>query len=321
MSREWMEGYRRQLVRQMRENIRRQELLDYLENSKMVLEGDYEFAAGKEDGEENCDAAERAEGVEQAAPEEVPVKESIAAPAEVESENEGSVNEQAAEEETAEETSGSGAGWDSDQDTDEGVDGQEMETVVPYDTDTEVAAEVESHENEVVNEQAAGEEVLSSVDTVPAGSEAAAQAQVVWSEAPLYSVNGKVLREDIQTYFYQKLCAAGIGWFFETALMLAYQESSFDIYAQNPNGLDKGLLQYRLPYWPQFSAEAGRPGADIFDPFAQIDVFVYQMARRIMTGHDVNAVVSMHNMSDYGPYNPVYVDQVMQHRATLTRVR
>lgn len=92
-------------------------------------------------------------------------------------------------------------------------------------------------------------------------------------------------------------------------------------YAQNPNGLDKGLLQYRLPYWPQFAAEAGRPGADIFDPFAQIDVFVYQMARRISAGHDLNMVVSMHNMSDYGPYNPVYVGQVMQHRATLTRVR
>lgn len=138
--------------------------------------------------------------------------------------------------------------------------------------------------------------------------------------APLYTVNGDMLREDIQNYLYEKMSSAGIGWFAPYALIIAYQESTFNIYAENPNGLDKGLFQYRLPYWGEFAAEAGRAGADIFDPYAQIDVLTMQMARRAAAGCDVYTMISRHNMSDYGPYNQEYVNQVIQHLGSLNKM-
>lgn len=136
-----------------------------------------------------------------------------------------------------------------------------------------------------------------------------------------YSIYGQVLREDIQGYLCEKMTAAGIGWFVPYALAIAYQESSFNVYAENANGLDKGLFQYRLPYWGESTAEAGRAGADIFDPYAQIDVLTMQMARRAAAGCDVYTMISRHNMSDYGPYNQVYVNQVIQHLGSLNKVK
>lgn len=300
-------------------------MLDYLEENVYVeCEVLDEQTADEEGG---CsEVGKREEGTEQALAEDAvaPGEESVQASAEVEIEKEsidGGMNEQETGEETNEENTEGGTGWFCDNDESETECEQAVETVISDDSDTEVAAEVESHESEAIIEQTAGQEVLSSTYTESAGIETVTQAQVVHEVTPLYTVSGQMLREDIQTYLYQRLCASGVGWLFETALMIAYQESAFDIYAQNPNGLDKGLFQYRLPYWPEFSAEAGRPGTDIFDPFAQIDVFVFQMARRAMSGCDVYNMVSRHNMSDFGPYNQVYVDQVMQHRVTLQRVR
>ena len=154
------------------------------------------------------------------------------------------------------------------------------------------------------------------VDDITSHTEEAA-AMAVDQDPPLYSVNGAVMPAELQEYLYNRLADCGIGWFMPYAVLIAYQESRFDIYAQNPNGLDKGLFQYRLPYWDEFTAEAGRSGSDIFDPYAQVDVFAFQMARRALQGFDVNSMISKHNMSDYGPFNQVYVDQVLQHMTVL----
>lgn len=129
---------------------------------------------------------------------------------------------------------------------------------------------------------------------------------------PLYSVNGAVMPTDLQVYLYEQLAVRGIGWFFPYAVLIAYQESKFNIYAENPNGLDKGLFQYRNIYWSY---------GDIFNPYDQINVFVAQMTNRANCGCDILTMISRHNTSDWGEYNPVYVSAVMQWEPTLIKIQ
>ena len=129
---------------------------------------------------------------------------------------------------------------------------------------------------------------------------------------PIYSVNGAVLAEDLQAYLYNRLCAAGIGWFYEYALLIAYQESNFDPLAENKNGRDKGLFQYRVEYYP---------GLDWRNPYAEADVFIQQMANRAYAGRTIAEMISAHNQSDWGPYCQEYVSIVMSWEQTLQRIR
>lgn len=219
----------------------------------------------------------------------------------------------------------------SESETLEGIQ-PEIQAGAQSEAQTQVAAKSMDPESEGVSEQEAEEETGSErqtdppaetglngpepVDDITSHTEEAA-AMAVDQDPPLYSVNGAVMPAELQEYLYNRLADCGIGWFMPYAVLIAYQESRFDIYAQNPNGLDKGLFQYRLPYWEEFTAEADRSGSDIFDPYAQVDVFAFQMARRAFQGFDVNSMISKHNMSDYGPFNQVYVDQVLQHMTVL----
>lgn len=130
--------------------------------------------------------------------------------------------------------------------------------------------------------------------------------------SPLYSVGSQMMAEELQTYLWQKLVDNGIEWFMPYAVLIAKQESDFDIYARNPNGLDCGLFQFRSTYWGE---------GDIFNPYNQIDVFVGLMANRARAGKTVSEMISAHNMSDYGAYNQEYVNQVMQHAPALQKVR
>lgn len=127
---------------------------------------------------------------------------------------------------------------------------------------------------------------------------------VTYSQNEVWQKYGVVLDQNIANYLYSKLCENNIGWFMPYAVCIAYQESRFNPNAQNKNGLDKGLFQYRITYWE---------GGDIFNPYHQIDIFVSQMANRAKLGLTVEEMISRHNMSDYGPYNQKYVDQVLQH--------
>lgn len=181
---------------------------------------------------------------------------------------------------------------------------------------------------EVVNEPQTSEEApiqqpsaeAQAVETVPASSSVEAEAErpettpaVHQASAPLYLVEGEQLDPGVAEYLYQRLCEAGIGWFYEYALCLAYQESSFNPLAENVNGKDKGLYQFRVEF---------HPGLAWQNPYAQTDLFVSMMAARAAAGCDVYSMISRHNTSDYCPeINPVYLTQVLSHLPTLQRIR
>lgn len=130
---------------------------------------------------------------------------------------------------------------------------------------------------------------------------------------PLYQIDGDVLDPGVAEYLYRRLCEAGIGYFYEFSVCLAYQESSFNPIAENPNGRDKGLFQFRVEY---------HPGLDWRNPYQQVDLYVQMMANRAAAGCDPYMMVSRHNTSDYCPeFNEVYVGQVLQHLPKLRRVK
>lgn len=132
-------------------------------------------------------------------------------------------------------------------------------------------------------------------------------------EAPLYQIDGDTLDPGVAEYLYRRLCEAGIGWFYEFAVCLAYQESSFNPLAENVNGRDKGLFQFRVEF---------HPGLAWQNPYAQTDLFVAMMAARAAAGCDVYSMISRHNTSDYCPeVNSVYIAQVLSHFPTLQRIR
>ena len=147
---------------------------------------------------------------------------------------------------------------------------------------------------------------------VAAETTAAAEVPAPAEQVPIYAVNGAVMAEDLQAYLYRRFCAAGIGWFYEYALLIAYQESRFNPLAENPNGRDKGLFQYRIEYYP---------GLDWRNPYAEADVFIQQMANRAYAGKTVAEMISAHNQSDWGPYCQEYVSIVMSWEPTLQRIR
>lgn len=128
--------------------------------------------------------------------------------------------------------------------------------------------------------------------------------------APLYQIDGDTLDPGVADYLYRRLCESNIGWFYPYALLIAYQESSFNPLAENVNGRDKGLFQFRIEF---------HPSLDWQNPYAQVDLFVQMMANRANAGRDVYSMISAHNVSDWGSYNQVYVDQVMGH--SIQRIR
>lgn len=129
---------------------------------------------------------------------------------------------------------------------------------------------------------------------------------------PVYQVDSYIPDEALQTYLYQRLNENGIGFFMPYAVCLIAQESTWNPLAENKNGLDKGLLQYRTSFWPTL---------EWWNPYAEIDVFVQQMANRAARGLTVSQMISAHNQSDWGPYCQEYVDAVMQHSERLVRIR
>ena len=187
-----------------------------------------------------------------------------------------------------------------------------------------------SAKNEVLHEQTASEEAerheheesavleepkesyAQPISTVETSAPMESESTNIQEATPLYSVNGAVLDEEIQLYLFQRLTEQNIAYFMPYAMMIIYQESKLDIYAENPNGRDKGLLQYRVEYVPWM---------DWRNPYQQIDYFVAQMANRAAAGCTVSEMISRHNTSDYGPYSPEYVAQVMQWAERTVQIR
>lgn len=135
----------------------------------------------------------------------------------------------------------------------------------------------------------------------------------------LYTVNGHLLDEDLQKFLYLELTANGIEWWMPYAMMQMYLESAFDVY-EHKNGKDFGLLQYRKQFWPEKAARYGLAGADIYNPYAQIHVYVQETRKRLKEyGLDIYETISRHKTSDYGSYDAAYVNAVLNH--TIERVR
>lgn len=192
---------------------------------------------------------------------------------------------------------------------------------------TQMAAEGVVSESEAVNEQEAEEKILEESYSLPEALENVQQAVVPGQAEDVHqettvapdqqsyvcsvSCDGDALDAGVSEYLKRRLTEAGIGWFFPFACAIAYQESSFNPLAENPNGRDKGLFQFRAEFHPEL---------DWRNPYQQVDIFTAQMAARANAGCDVYTMISRHMMSDYGAYNQQYVDHVLQHLPKLQGV-
>ena len=127
---------------------------------------------------------------------------------------------------------------------------------------------------------------------------------------PQYTVDG--LYYPLNDYLYNRLCDYGIEWWMPYALCTIRQESRVERYAVSKDGKDYGYFQYRKQYWSDTCAEYGFPGADIFDPYVQTEIYVQQTASRIAKGLSVEECISRHKQSDWGEFDQKYVDDVMQ---------
>lgn len=133
---------------------------------------------------------------------------------------------------------------------------------------------------------------------------------------PIYSVDGDILDLDLQRFAWEELKSKGIEWWMPYLMLTAYQESSFNIY-DITDGLDYGLLQYRITFWDERAERYGYAGADIFNPYVQIYIYVRQTAARINAGLSVSETISRHKTSDHvTAIDWEYVEQVMGHEIT-----
>ena len=122
----------------------------------------------------------------------------------------------------------------------------------------------------------------------------------------VYQIAGELIDPGIQRKLYKELDAAGIAYWYTGALAQMFQESHGKIYAENPNGLDKGVYQFRITYWDWNDG-------DIFDPDVQIRRYVRETAARLNAGLSVDEVISRHKTSDaVTAIDTEYVRQVRQ---------
>ena len=136
---------------------------------------------------------------------------------------------------------------------------------------------------------------------------------------PVYSVDGETMDLDLQRFLWEELKIEGIEWWMPYAILTAYQESQFNVY-DITNGRDYGIYQFYMVDWPEKCARYGYPGADIFNPYVQIIVYVKQTANRLKNlGCSIEDTISRHMMSDWCEYNEKYVSDVLGH--TIEQIR
>ena len=193
--------------------------------------------------------------------------------------------------------------WYADYSTSAEGDGDEQETG----EETEGQSDGETSEEGETSETACDETAV-----LPGVGEDLPE-ETVSEDHAVYAINDDMLNPDIQAYLYQRLADHGIEWFMPYAIMIAYQESHFDQHDVSDDGKDYGLLQFRAEFWDWNRG-------DIFDPYAQIDVFAENMANRANMGLDVYEMISRHMQSDWGSYNHEYVSDVLSHATNLREV-
>lgn len=108
-----------------------------------------------------------------------------------------------------------------------------------------------------------------------------------------------------------RLKANNIEWWLPYMIAQCFQESMFRVDVEN--GLDKGLLQYRITYWSAICVEHGYPAdTSIFDWRTQIAIYTMDTARRLNSGLSIEETISRHKQSDFGQYDALYVSHVMR---------
>lgn len=137
------------------------------------------------------------------------------------------------------------------------------------------------------------------------------------TEAVTWYVNGEQIDRAITDGLYDALARHGISDWMSGALAQVYQESHAQRYAVSSDGRDHGILQYRAQFWDATSAQYGWGGADIYDIYAQFDIYAQQMANRFGSGMSIPDAVSRHMTSDYGGYNEAYWNQVSRWLSTV----
>ena len=138
----------------------------------------------------------------------------------------------------------------------------------------------------------------------------------------IYTVNGTLLSPDLQNYLYDQLAKYGKQHIFPISLCQLYQESRYNFLAVAPNGLDKGLCQFRETYFPLFAQESGLVQYDIFNPIDSLYVYAYLMSKYIdMNGGDIYGALSMYFTGPGGAYCDQYVHDVMQWQGTMREVQ
>jgi len=125
----------------------------------------------------------------------------------------------------------------------------------------------------------------------------------------VYTVNGEAIDDELYEYIRVTLSSMNLSHLMPYVLCQIYQESRFDIYAEALNGQDKGILQFRLRYW---DFEDG----DIFDPYAQIRVYLGRIKDKTDKGYDIYQIISDHYTGGV-EYNSEYVADVLQWMETI----
>lgn len=128
------------------------------------------------------------------------------------------------------------------------------------------------------------------------------------------TIEGLPVPDEISEYLQSELEAAGIEFWYPYAIAQIWAESSCNAAAEGDGGLAKGILQYREAFWPAVCVEHGYPeDTSVFDWKAQISIYVQQTAKRLESGYSIAETVSKHKQSDYGPYDPGYVEYVFSY--------
>ena len=135
-----------------------------------------------------------------------------------------------------------------------------------------------------------------------------------------YSVDGHFLGQDLERYLYEQLSARHIDWMYPTALCQIYQESRFNPWAQNKNGLDFGLCQFRVTYFASFAQKSGLVTYDIWNPVDQIYVYAWLMAEYIKQEGSVEGALSRYYTGTPGAYCYTYVRDVFRWKNTIQEV-
>lgn len=163
------------------------------------------------------------------------------------------------------------------------------------------------------------EAVVVSTETVVIPTEAVVQEPPKVEEGKIYTIYGIAPPAEWQRYLYSELATRGYAWYMPYAMCQIWQESRWNQWSDN--GRDFGLTQQKGIYWSDRAALYGIPGADIWDPYAQLHVFACQMSGYLAeTGNDVGRALSAYYLGTWD-FSQRYVDCVMEHWGALGEAR